>query len=84
MSDGRKESQGPNPIEGRYANYYKVGYNALEFLIDFGQYYPDNGGEQIHTRIIMSPVYGRALLETLRESILQYEQTYGTIPDQDG
>ena len=24
-------------LEGRYANYFKVGHNAFEFLLDFGQ-----------------------------------------------
>ncbi len=28
-------------LEGRYANYFKVGYNAFEFLLDFGQFYPE-------------------------------------------
>jgi hypothetical protein len=24
-------------LEGQYANHYRVGYNAFEFLIEFGQ-----------------------------------------------
>ena len=54
----------PAPVEGRYANYFKIGYNAFEFVIDFGQLYPE--GEpgdkkaRFHTRIITAPVYARA------------------------
>jgi hypothetical protein len=32
-------------------------------------------------RIITTPIYARALLKTLGESIEQYEQTFGTISE---
>ncbi len=67
-------------IEGRYANFFQVGHTAFEFLIDFGQLYPDVRGEQFHTRIVTSPTYAKELLRLLRESIEQYERTYGQIP----
>ena len=68
-------------LEGRYANYFKVGHNAFEFVLDFGQLYPENGDAQLHTRIVTSPAYVRSLLETLRESVEQYEQTFGVIEE---
>ena len=80
MNDESGESQDLGQLEGRYANYFKVGHNAFEFVLDFGQYYPENGEAQFHTRIISNPVYTKALLQTLVESIEQYEQTFGAIP----
>jgi hypothetical protein len=71
-------------LEGKYANYFKVGHNALEFLLDFGQFYPESEEEQLHTRIVTNPVYVKAFLETLRESIDRYEQTFGAISQEDG
>jgi hypothetical protein len=68
------------PLEGRYINYFEVGHNAVEFLLNFGQYYSDNQQARLHIRIITIPVYAKALFKTLGESIEQYEQTYGTIP----
>jgi Protein of unknown function (DUF3467) len=65
--------------EGRYANLFHVGYNAAEFLIDFGQYFSGESGEQLHTRIITHPSYARALLAVLAESIVKYERTFGAI-----
>jgi len=56
-------------IEGKYANYFKVGHNAFEFVIDFGQYYPGTDQAELYTRIITSPAYAKTLIETLRESI---------------
>jgi len=75
--------QDPSLLEGRYANVFKVGHNAFEFLLDFGQFYPEPGVSQLHTRIITAPTYAKALLQTLRESIEQYEQTFGSIAEQE-
>jgi hypothetical protein len=69
----------PGALEGRYANYFKVGHNAVEFLLDFGQFYPEGPQAGFHTRIITPPIYAKALLEILRESVDQYEQTFGVI-----
>jgi hypothetical protein len=69
--------------DGRYANYFKVGHNAFEFLFDFGQTYTDGRETPLHTRIITTPVYAKSLLELLQESVAQYEQLFGAIPDAD-
>lgn len=71
-----------NKLEGQYANYFKVGHNAYEFVIDFGQYYPENDQAELCTRIITNPKYAKALLEILRESIEQYEQSFGAIAEE--
>jgi hypothetical protein len=67
------------PLEGRYANYFEVGHNAFEFLIDFGQLFTETEKAQLHTRIVTSPRYARAFLDTLGEAIEQYEQTFGEV-----
>ena len=64
-------------IEGRYANHFAVGHNAFEFLLDFGQFFPDGGCARVHTRIIISPVYVNVFGETLRKSIEQYDDMFG-------
>jgi len=66
-------------LEGRYANYFKVGHNALEFVLDFGQFYPGSEKAELCTRIVTNPVYAKAFLETLKESIKQYEKTHDII-----
>jgi len=78
-----ENSQEAGALEGRYANYFKVGHNAVEFLLDFGQFYPETEKAQLHTRIITSPIYAKALLEIIRESLDRYEQTFGAIPKED-
>ncbi len=66
-----------NPPEGRYANYFKIGHNAFELIIDCGQCYAENEEPQLHTRIITSPAYGKALLKILSDSLDEYEKDYG-------
>ena len=79
MSDEHQTSQDENTLEGRYANYFEVGYNAFEFIFDFGQFYTAGEQPKIHTRIVTSPVYAKAFLETLGNTLGQYERGFGAI-----
>jgi hypothetical protein len=63
-------------MEGRYANFFSVGYDAFVFIIDFGQEYVESQEPEVHSRIVTSPPYAKLLLATLRESLSRYEQTY--------
>jgi hypothetical protein len=67
-------------LEGRYANWFQIGHNAFEFLLDFGQHFPETSEMHLHTRIITSPIYAKALFEVLQTSIEQYEESHGPIP----
>ena len=82
MENEAEGSRNTGQVEGRYANYFKVGHNPFEFLLDFGQFYPEGEQPQLHSRIITSPIYAKALLETLRESVDRYEQTFGPIHEE--
>ena len=75
------DSRRSKKLEGRYANYFKVGHNALEFVLDFGQYYPETDQAELYTRIITSPAYAKSLIETLQESIERYEISFKTIAE---
>lgn len=81
MNRESKNSQDNNKLEGRYANYFKIGYNAFEFVIDFGQLYDEDEEARLQTRIVTSPFYAKSLLATLQGVIEQYEQTFGVIQE---
>jgi hypothetical protein len=83
MDPAHETSQDSRKLEGRYSNYFKVGHNAFEFVIDFGQFYSESKEAHLHTRIITSPVYIKSLLETLQDSIEQYEKAFGAIQERD-
>ena len=65
--------------EGRYANYFKAGYNAFEVILEFAQFYEGDVGPRVQARIVTSPAYARTFLEVLRDSLERYEAVYGPI-----
>jgi hypothetical protein len=81
MEPAQEASGDSKKLEGRYSNYFKVGHNAFEFVLDFGQFYSENEEPQLHTRIITGPIYVKGLLETLRESVERYEKNFGAIQE---
>src|ERR1700733_2616237 len=78
-NDDRKGSPSLNRPgqEGSYANFFQVGHNAFEFLVEFGQ----QEGEQsaIHTRIYVSPHHARLLANLMLDSLQQHERIFGKI-----
>jgi Protein of unknown function (DUF3467) len=68
----------PAAGEARYANFFEVGYNAFEVLLEFGQSYA-NEKSRLHTRVVMSPSYAKELLRVLMQSVQDYEKDFGTI-----
>lgn len=83
MPDKRYESAASTPggIEGKYANYFQIGHNAFEFVLDFGQLYSDGRPEYFHTRIVTGPSYAKELLKVLGDSVGQYEEKFGLIKE---
>ena len=79
MDPKKRASCESQKLEGRYANYFKVGYNAFEFVIDFGQSYSENDQAELCARIVTSPVYAKDFLETLQGSIERYQENFGPI-----
>ena len=79
----RKDRKRNDDWEGRYSNYFKVGFNSFEFILDFGQAYEDGAGEVLHTRIVTGPAYAKALSRLLADSLAAYEQTCGALPEID-
>jgi Protein of unknown function (DUF3467) len=66
-----------DPIEARYANFFRVGHNSTEFVLEFGQVYSDSDIEVLHTRIVTNPTYARVFLAILSESVEKYERVFG-------
>jgi len=65
--------------EARYANYFHVGHNAFEVMLEFGQHYSGSSQPRMHTRIVAAPAYAKALLGLLGSAIAEYEHNFGEI-----
>ena len=79
MEDDAAESR-PGKI-GKYANCVEVGYNEYEFLLEFGQSFREEEPPAMHTRIVTTAAYAKALSRVLHDSLEDYEAEYGTLPD---
>lgn len=62
----------PEEPDAEYANYFEIGHNPLEVLLNFGRRFDGESRERFHTRIVMNPSDARAFFELLREVIAAY------------
>ena len=66
-----------------YVNYFEVGHNPFEFLVDLGQYNPGStegdGRISIHTRIAIAPPYAKMLSDLLACAVEKHESDNGQI-----
>jgi hypothetical protein len=79
MKHKSRESLAIEKPVARYANYFEIGHNAFEVVIEFGQHYESGALPQMHTRIVTAPMSAKALLDLLRTAIADYEQTFGDL-----
>ncbi len=78
MSTAREESLVASP-EGRYVNNFRIGWNAQEFLLDFGQLGTDDDDGSFPIRLVVVPANARRLLALLEDSVKGYEEAFGII-----
>ena len=67
------------PVERRYANHLGIGFNRLEFLLDFAQAYEERG-ELTHTRLVAAPAHMKQFAALMQVCLADYEERYGPIP----
>jgi len=75
-------SRDSDKLDRQYANYIEVGFNAGEFVLDFGLNF-ENEEAELYTRIITSPRYAKNFLQLLIHAIGEYEMKWGPIPEED-
>lgn len=78
MSEKKSQRVARAPL-ARYTNYFEVGHNAYEFLVDFGQFQPEIGAVTLHTRIAVGPTHAKMLSQMLGNAVRKYETENGAI-----
>lgn len=66
------------PVRELYANLFRIGFNAAEFLLDAGRHFEDTD-DRYYQRIITGPLHARELSRLLAESLRKYEEKFGPI-----
>lgn len=56
--------------QARYTNFFQIGHNAFEFLLEFGQQ------ENIHTRVYLSPQHAQILSDLLLDTLQQHKELF--------
>ena len=82
MSQHAEPIAAPHWFAGRYSNLFRAGFNAFEFLFEYGHDFAGTTDACMHTRIITAPVYAKAFSQLLAEAISDYELKHGPIPEQ--
>ena len=83
LFDHKNKSTGtPKPIKGHYVNYFEIGHNAFEFVLDFSQSFHESEEIELCARIILSPGCAKELCSVLYESIDRYIEKYESDNDQ--
>ena len=71
----------PSPApaqERRYANHLRIGFNRLEFLLDFAQAY-EGSSDVVHAHLVAAPAHVKQFAGLMLGCIRDYEARYGAI-----
>ena len=65
--------------QGEYVNFANIIHSASEFVVDLGRIMPGRTDVKVYSRVIMTPLHTKQLLEALTQNIALFEQKYGEI-----
>ncbi|HVR39279.1 MAG TPA: DUF3467 domain-containing protein [Thermoanaerobaculia bacterium] len=65
--------------QGEYVNFANIIHSPSEFVIDLGRIVPGRNDVKIYSRVIMTPLHAKQLLEALGQNIALFEQKFGEI-----
>lgn len=65
--------------QGQYVNFANIIHSPSEFVIDLGRIVPGREDVKVYSRVIMTPLHAKQLLEALAQNISLFEQKFGEI-----
>jgi hypothetical protein len=68
-----------NVAQGEYVNFANIIHSPSEFVLDLGRVVPGRNDVKIYSRVILTPLHAKQLLEALGHNIALFEQKYGEI-----
>lgn len=69
--------------EGTYSNLAIINHSNTEFVVDFVNIMPGIPKGKVKSRIILTPVHAKRLLQALNENVARFEKANGEIKDFD-
>lgn len=77
-SPGIPPVEAPEELNAVYANLVRISFSPLDFIFDFGQTLPGQK-PRVLTRLALSPLAAKMLLNALRDNVTRYEAANGEI-----
>ena len=65
--------------QGEYVNFANIIHSPSEFILDLGRVVPGRNDVKVYSRVIMTPLHAKQLLEALAQNISLFEQKFGEI-----
>ena len=65
--------------QGQYVNFANIIHSPSEFVIDLGRIVPGRNDVKVYSRVIMTPLHAKQLLEALAQNISLFEQKFGEV-----
>ncbi len=65
--------------QGEYINSANIIHSPSEFVIDLGRIVPGRTEFRVYSRVIMSPLHAKQMLQALAHNLSLYEQKFGEI-----
>ena len=65
--------------QGEYVNFANIIHSPSEFVIDLGRVMPGRTDVKVYSRVIMTPLHAKQLLEALAHNIGLFESKFGEI-----
>lgn len=70
--------------QGEYVNFANIIHSPSEFVIDLGRVVPGRPDVKIYSRVILTPLHAKQLLDALGHNIALFEQKFGEIRGEAG
>ena len=65
--------------QGHYVNFANIIHSPSEFVVDLGRIVPGRPDVKVYSRVMMTPLHAKQLLQALAQNISLFEQKFGEI-----
>ena len=69
----------PPDLEPSYANLVRIAHTPSEVMFDFARYMPSDPHAKVVSRVLVSPMSAKLMLQALSENLAKYEAQFGEI-----
>lgn len=69
----------PEDLEPTYANLVRIAHTPSEVMFDFARFLPSDPHAKVVSRVLVSPLSAKLMLQALNENLAKYEAQFGEI-----